>query len=58
MTERTLKTKGWDKSAKGKCWELKESWALGYAWPLLDVASIFYSCHGKRGGEGNVSHSL
>lgn len=60
MTERTLITKGGDKSAKGKCLELKGT-KLGSRLcmaPLQDVARVSCSCHGKRGGEGSVSLSV
>lgn len=60
VTERTLITKRRDKSAKGKCWELKGaklSSRLCMA-PLQDMAHTFYSCRGERGGEGSLSLSL
>lgn len=53
VTERTLITMGGDKSAKGKCWELKGT-KLGSRLcmaPLQNVVHTFYSCHKERGGE-------
>lgn len=55
VTEKTVITLGGDKSARGKCLELKET-KLGSRLcmaPLQDVVRIFYSCHGERGGEGS-----